>query len=24
VLDLIRQFIHEVEEEDEKGRKTGT
>jgi type I restriction enzyme R subunit len=22
-LDLIRQFIHEVEEEDEKGRKTG-
>ncbi len=23
VLDLIRQFIHEVEEEDEKGRKTG-
>jgi len=24
VLDLIRQFIHEVEEQDEKGRKTGT
>ena len=23
VLDLIRQFIHEVEEEDEKGRKSG-
>jgi type I restriction enzyme, R subunit len=23
VLDLIRQFIHEVEEEDENGRKTG-
>ncbi|MCC6488065.1 MAG: type I restriction endonuclease subunit R, partial [Candidatus Hydrogenedentes bacterium] len=23
VLDLARQFIHEVEEEDEKGRKTG-
>ncbi len=23
VLDLIRQFIHEVEDEDEKGRKTG-
>jgi len=23
VLDLIRQFIHEVEEEDERGRKTG-
>src|SRR5437867_8406254 len=23
VLDLLRQFIHEVEEEDEKGRKTG-
>jgi len=23
VLDLIRQFIHEVEEEDEEGRKTG-
>lgn len=23
VLDLIRQFIHEVQEEDEKGRKTG-
>ncbi len=23
VLDLIRQFIHEVEEEDEKGRKNG-
>ncbi len=23
VLDLIRQFIHEVEEEDEKGKKTG-
>lgn len=23
VLDLIRQFIHEVEEEDEKGHKTG-
>jgi len=23
VLDLIRRFIHEVEEEDEKGRKTG-
>src|SRR5574341_1237147 len=23
VLDLIRQFIHEIEEEDEKGRKTG-
>ena len=23
VLDLIRQFIHEAEEEDEKGRKTG-
>ena len=23
VLDLMRQFIHEVEEEDEKGRKTG-
>ncbi len=23
VLDLIRQFIHEVEEEDQKGRKTG-
>jgi type I restriction enzyme R subunit len=22
-LDLVRQFIHEVEEEDEKGRKTG-
>ncbi len=22
-LDLIRQFIHEIEEEDEKGRKTG-
>jgi type I restriction enzyme, R subunit len=24
VLDLVRQFIHEVEEEDDKGRKTGT
>ena len=24
VLDLIRQFIHEVEEEDDRGRKTGT
>jgi len=24
VLDLVRQFIHEVEEEDENGRKTGT
>ncbi|MGH9380699.1 MAG: RNA-binding domain-containing protein [Thermoanaerobaculia bacterium] len=24
VLDLVRQFIHEVEEEDERGRKTGT
>jgi type I restriction enzyme R subunit len=23
VLDLVRQFIHEVEEEDKKGRKTG-
>lgn len=23
VLDLIRQFIHEIEEEDDKGRKTG-
>ena len=23
VLDLVRQFIHEVEEEDERGRKTG-
>ena len=23
VLDLVRQFIHEVEDEDEKGRKTG-
>ncbi len=23
VLDLVRQFIHEIEEEDEKGRKTG-
>jgi type I restriction enzyme R subunit len=23
VLDLVRQFIHEVEEEDEQGRKTG-
>jgi type I restriction enzyme R subunit len=23
VLDLLRQFIHEIEEEDEKGRKTG-
>jgi type I restriction enzyme R subunit len=23
VLDLVRQFIHEVDEEDEKGRKTG-
>ncbi len=23
VLDLVRQFVHEVEEEDEKGRKTG-
>ena len=23
VLDLLRQFIHEVEEEDDKGRKTG-
>ena len=23
VLDLIRQFVHEVEEEDEQGRKTG-
>jgi type I restriction enzyme R subunit len=23
VLDLVRQFIHEVEEEDDKGRKTG-
>ena len=23
VLDLVRQFIHEVEEEDESGRKTG-
>jgi len=23
VLDLVRQFIHQVEEEDEKGRKTG-
>jgi len=23
VLDLVRQFIHEVEEEDEKGKKTG-
>ena len=23
VLDLIRQFVHEVEEEDDKGRKTG-
>jgi hypothetical protein len=23
VLDLLRQFIHEVEEEDERGRKTG-
>jgi type I restriction enzyme R subunit len=23
VLDLVRRFIHEVEEEDEKGRKTG-
>ncbi len=24
VLDLIRQFIHEVEEEDDRGRKTGS
>ena len=24
MLDLIRQFIHEVEEEDDRGRKTGT
>ncbi len=24
VLDLVRQFIHEVEEEDDNGRKTGT
>jgi len=24
VLDLIRQFIHEIEDEDERGRKTGT
>jgi type I restriction enzyme R subunit len=23
VLDLVRQFIHEIEEEDDKGRKTG-
>ena len=23
VLDLVRQFIHEIEEEDERGRKTG-
>ena len=23
VLDLVRQFIHEVQEEDERGRKTG-
>jgi type I restriction enzyme R subunit len=23
VLDLVRQFVHEVEDEDEKGRKTG-
>jgi type I restriction enzyme R subunit len=23
VLDLVRQFIHQIEEEDEKGRKTG-
>ena len=23
VLDLVRQFIHEIEEEDEKGKKTG-
>ena len=23
VLDLVRQFIHEVEEEDDRGRKTG-
>jgi type I site-specific restriction-modification system R (restriction) subunit len=23
VLDLVRQFVHEVEEEDERGRKTG-
>ncbi len=23
VLDLVRQFVHEIEEEDEKGRKTG-
>ena len=23
VLDLVRQFVHEVQEEDEKGRKTG-
>jgi type I restriction enzyme R subunit len=23
VLDLVRQFVHEVEEEDDKGRKTG-
>ncbi len=23
VLDLIRQFVHEIEEEDDKGRKTG-
>ncbi len=23
VLDLVRQFVHEVEQEDEKGRKTG-
>lgn len=23
VLDLVRQFVHEVEEEDEKGKKTG-
>src|SRR5207249_5500045 len=23
VLDVVRQFIHEIEEEDEKGRKTG-
>lgn len=24
VLDLIRQFVHEIEEEDDKGRKSGT
>ena len=23
VLDLVRQFIHEVEQEDDRGRKTG-